>query len=298
MKEIIRLEDCREQMIKNFTTGQEKGTTTYFKEFDNCWTWRRGESNIWSGYSNEGKSIYLKQLCLIKWLSEGKKFVFCSPEDAPAESFFDDLIHTLSGKSTDLGRMNHISEEEYLRCMDRIKDGFIFISLEYPNNTIPNVLEKVKVLIEGGEDIFGVIIDPILKFSRPKDAPERDDLYGGYITMIITDFCRKYNISTHLVMHQVTPKLDSEGYYQKPNLYAIKLGGSFADGIDNVLFVWRPKYSKDKLDTSVTVGSLKIKKQKLTGIPQDLDILFDRMSNRYIYGNNKPVFDFDKYKLK
>ena len=137
-----------------------------------------------------------------------------------------------------------------------------------------------------------------MKFSRTSEAPVRDDLYAGYLTTLLTEFAREFNISLHLVMHQLTPRKEDNGLYPKPSMYQVKSGGSFADGVDNVLFVWRPNYAKDKLDPSVTVGSLKIKKQKLVGVPQDFNILFDRKTNRYISGNGKPVFDFDKYKLK
>ena len=54
--------------------------------------------------ANEGKSEILKQICLIKSLEENKKFVFYSPEDFPPEEFYDGMIHTLSGMSTDKDR--------------------------------------------------------------------------------------------------------------------------------------------------------------------------------------------------
>lgn len=294
---IITIEDCKAEMLKDLTTGQEKGTTTYYGDFDNAWSWKKGEVNIWSGYANEGKSLFIKQLCLIKALAEDKKFVFCSPEDYPPKSFYDDLIHTLSGKTTDIGKYGAITVPEYEKCMEIIKDSIVFLHLKYPNNSIPDVLKEVEEYHKQNE-VFGLIIDPIMKFSRTPEAPIRDDLYAGYLTTLLTEFAREHNISLHLVMHQLTPRKEDNGLYPKPSMYQVKSGGSFADGVDNLLFVWRPNYAKDKLDPSVTIGSLKVKKQKLVGIPQDFTILFDRKTNRYINGNNKPIFDFDRYKLK
>lgn len=288
------IEDCREDMLKDLISGHEKGTTTYFSDFDNAWTWKPGQCNLWTGYANEGKSIFIKQLSMIKYLAEGKKFVFASPEDFPPKSFFDDLIHTLSGKSTDLGRVGAIAQEEYIKCMDRLQDGFEFLHLKPPHNTIPNVLEEVAKM----SGVYGLIIDPILKFARPQGAPERDDIYAGFISSLMTEFARDSEVSLHLVAHQLTPRKNAKDLYDKPSMYQVKGGGSLADGIDNVLFVHRPLYAKDKLDPSVDVGSLKIKKQKLTGIPQDFSISFDRRTNRYTNGNGKPIFDFDKYKLR
>lgn len=294
---LITIDECREEMIKDLTTGQEKGTTTYWEDFDNCWTWRKGEVNVFTGQNNEGKSEFIRQLALIKALSEGKKFIFCSPEDAPPKSWYDNIIHTLSGKTTDIGKFGAITLEEYNKCVDRIGDLMVFLNLTYPDNSVSKVLEIVGEHMKLN-DVYGLIIDPIMKFSRDKGAPERDDLYMSHLTAITTEFARKNNICLFIVAHQVTPRKDENGFYPKPSSYQIKNGGSLADGVDNILFVWRPKYAKDKLDTTVTVGSLKIKKQKLVGIPQDLDIMFDRKTNRYTHANGKPIFDFDKYKVK
>jgi len=49
----------------------------------------------------------------------------------------------------------------------------------------------------------------------------------------------------------------------------------------------------------VQFSSQKIKKQKLTGIPQRFQMAFDRKSNRYIqYGGSLPIFNFDKHSKK
>lgn len=295
--QIVSIEDCGEQMIKDYREGQEKGTTTYFPTFDNGWTWKTGEVNLWTGYSNEGKSLFLKQLCMAKYLAEGKSFLFASPEDFPPKSFFDDLIHTLSGQTTDQGRMGAIREPEYIQCMERLKKGMKFLHLKPPFNTIPEALLSAKEYKEEN-GLYGLIIDPIMKFARPKDAPERDDLFASYMTSYVTEFAREEELSLHLVAHQLTPKKNTKELYDKPSMYSVKTGGSWSDGIDNVLYVHRPNYAKDKLDPTVDVGSLKIKKQKLVGIPQDFSISFDRKTNRYVNGMGVSIFDFDKLKLK
>lgn len=298
---LFKPDDCLESMLTDLKKGKVRGTSTHNLELDKCWTWRTQEANIWTGYSNEGKSLFLKQLCLIKALEENKKFIFCSPEDFPAEEFFDDMIHTLAGQTTDLyyGVDRVISEELYKQCFDLIKDKFLFLYIEPPHNTIKGVLEEFKKLCKQ-EEIFGCIIDPLLKFARPKDFPEKDDQYAAYIGSICVDFARQTNTSFHLVMHQVTPTFDPDTKkYQEPSMYRVKGGGSWADGFDNVLAVWRPQYAKDKLDSEVQFSSQKIKKQKLCGIPQRVQLSFDRKSNRYCYyGTNEPIFDFDKFIYK
>lgn len=294
---LFKPEDSYNDMINYFRNGKVKGSTTYNNKVDQCWTWRVQEANIWTGYANEGKSIWLKQLALIKALEENKKFIFSSPEDFPPDEFYDDLIHTLVGKTTDRSREGVMSEEEYNRAFELIKDKFYFLYVEPPHNTIRGVLEEFKKIAKE-RDIYGCVIDPLLKFARPKEmADSRDDIYAQYVGSICLDFARQFNISFHLIMHQVTPSMDSDTKkYPEPSMYRVKGGGSWSDGFDNILSIWRPNYAADKADTEVQFSSQKIKKQKLVGLPQKFQMAFDRKSNRYIdYETRMPMFNFDKF---
>lgn len=292
---IFKPGDVFPNMLNMFRKGKIKGTTTYNQSLDQAWSWRLQEFNIWTGYSNEGKSEFLKQLCLIKALEENRKFIFCSPEDYPPEEFFDGMIHTLIGRTTDKDSVYCMTEDMYQRAFDLIKDKFYFLYIKPPFNTIENVLKEMENIMNV-EEIYGCIIDPILKFTPSEKAPERDDKYAGYIGSMIVDFVRTKNVCLHMVMHQNTPKLTEKGYYPMPNMYNVKGGGSWSDGVDNLLFVQRPEYAKDKINSSVLVGSQKIKRQKLVGVPQTIQLEFNRISNRYIDANTKQdLFDFDKF---
>lgn len=290
---IYQIEDCLEEMLYDYDNGKRKGTTTHNAKLDQCWTWRKEEFNIWSGYANEGKSLFIKQLCMAKALGSGWKFAFCSPEDYPPAEFFDDMIHTLAGMPTDRDRKNRVPRDVYHKIADRIKDYFYFVYIDPPDNTIESVLGKFKKLLEEGVEIDAFIIDPLLKFARPKGFSEKDDVYAAYVGSMMVDFARKTRTSTHLVMHQVTPRREN-GKYPEPSMYSMKGGGSWADGCDNVLTVWRPNYATDKTDDEVEIHSQKIKKQKLVGIPQRMKIRFNRVTNRYVeYGTGTPLFDFE-----
>lgn len=239
-------------------------------------------------------SLFLKYLCLIKALTDGWKFIISAPEDWPAHEYFDDLLHMMTGQSTDKDSFNQVSEKKYLQALEILKEHFYFVYIKPPDNTIKKVLDIFEPLIhEIGAQVC--IIDPLIKFARPQDAPDRDDQYAAYLTTLLTDFARTTNTSTHLVMHQVTPKPMENGLYPKPSMYAVKGGGSYADGTDNILAIQRSNYAKDKLDTSVTFSSQKIKRQRLVGIPQEFHMRFDRKSNRYTHVDGTDLFNFNKY---
>lgn len=108
--------------------------------------------------------------------------------------------------------------------MPRFNQGQIFLSLyRTPHNTIKKFVEEFKKLCKTSID--GCIIDPLLKFARPKDFSERDDIYANYIGSICVDFARITNTSFHLVMHQLTPNISKDSKkYPEPSMYRIKKG--------------------------------------------------------------------------
>ena len=182
---------------------------------------------------------------------------------------------------------------------DLIKDKFHFLFIKSPKNTIEEIERSFREIMEVDKKIFGVIIDPYIKMSRSKFAPDRDDLYGAYIMNILGDLCRKEKVNGFIIMHQQTPSKDNTGLYPKPDKYNIKSGGTFADTADNVLSIWRPSYATDKINPRVIFSSLKIKKQKLVGIPDDFEMSFDRITNRYCYkATDVPLYNWNKWKFK
>ena len=59
--------------------------------------------------------------------------------------------------------------------------------------------------------------------------------------------------------------------------------------------VWRPDRALDFQSTSVVFASQKIKKQKLVGIPQDVEgIEFNRKQQRYYFNSITPFAKVDE----
>jgi twinkle protein len=286
--------DVLEKMIRGLRIGKIKGTTTYIPEFDNCWTWRKGETNIWTGYNNEGKSQFLIFLTLLKALQEDWKFAFFSPENFPPEEFFDDMIHTISGRTTDPEYKDVIDEFTYTYIAEILQERIKFLYLKPGDATVENILLGFSDLNEE-YNLDGVIIDPWLKVKR-EDKSTREDLYAAEQVAILEDFARTNNLSLHLVMHQTTPQADETGNYPKPELYRIKGGGAYADAIDNSMFTWRPFRRSDIRNTEVRVGSDKIKKQKLVGLAgNEVKLLFNRRTNRYTGLDGRDFIDWGHF---
>ena len=128
---IFTLEDNYTSMLDGFRNGLERGQTTYIDDVDLAWKWRKGEVNVWTGYQNEGKSLFLNQLSLIKAYFDNDKFAIFSPENMPMDDFYNDLIEMLVGKTADkhYGSLQ-MSEVEYLNAASFINSHFYLI---YPH---------------------------------------------------------------------------------------------------------------------------------------------------------------------
>lgn len=293
---IFTIQDVTVSMLDGYRNGQNRGETTGISEIDKAWTWRNGEVNLWTGYQNEGKSLFLNQLCLIKAIISGTKVAVFSPENFPLDDFYNDLIESYIGKSCDPYYLNnYMSEQEYKQAMNFIKDYFFVI---YPEKDfkIQTIFDKAKYLVKK-HGIRTLIIDPYNTIEHLMNAGEREDLYISRFMTQLKRFSIENDISVNLVAHQLTARKNDKdnGRYFRPELNNIKGGGTFADKADNVMYIWRPNRALDFKDPEVVFGSQKIKKQKLVGIPQNVDrITFNVKEQRYYFNGVTPFTYFDK----
>jgi twinkle protein len=291
---IFTLDSVFTSMLDTFRNGKARGTSTYWGEIDCAFTWRSREVTVWTGYQNEGKSLFLESLCVLKAFFEGWKFAVFSPENTPVNDFYDNLIEIFIGKSSDPHfKANQMTESEYVEASEFISNHFFMI---YPDKDfeLNTIFEKTKYLIRK-QGVRCLIIDPYNTVEHKMKSGEREDLYISRFMSEIKRFSIENDITTQLVAHQVTPQKDTKGRYLRPDVNRIKGGGTFADKADNVLFVWRPERALDFGSTEVIFGSQKIKKQKLVGIPQDIcNIQFQRKTNRYYINGESPFDKIDR----
>lgn len=289
---VFFVSDVKDSMLNSYRNGQKRGTTTYVDCIDKSWTWRGGEVNLWTGYQNEGKTLMLNQLCVIRAIKESSRVGIFSPENMPLDDFYNDIIEMYIGKSCDpYYTNNYMSEDEFKKGLQFCEDNFFLI---YPEKDfkIESIFERAKYLIKK-KGIRTLIIDPYNTVEHKMKSGEREDLYISRFMAQLKRFAVEYDLSINLVAHQLTARANDKdgGRYYKPSLNNIKGGGTFADKADNVLIVWRPNRALDFKDKEVIFASQKIKKQKLVGIPQDVtDIFFDVRSNRYVFQGQKPLY--------
>lgn len=289
---IYTIEDVKDSMVKTFTDGKRRGETTHWNTLNENYTHRFGEVTLWTGYMNEGKSTFLKQLLLAKACFDNWKIAVFSPEDFPADEFYDDLIHMYVGKSTDRFDYHVMERAEYNDAMEIIKDKFFYV---YPEKdfTWETVEKKLTYLIRKF-GVKAVILDPYNQFDH-NQGNQREDLYISKFMAKLKHFAVINDVAVHLVAHQVTPLYQAGQDYPQPNAYKIKGGGTFADKADNVCFIWRRFRCTDPKNPLVVFGADKIKKQRLTGKLGQKDFVYDYLTNRYYLNNHNP---FQNIKMK
>lgn len=262
---VFTLQDNFDSMIYGFENGQKRGETTYIDEVDKAWKWRKSEVNVWTGYQNEGKTLFLNQLAVIKSYFDGDKFAVFSPESVPMDDFYNDLIEMFVGTTTDpFYKESQMSKGDYLNAMSFVDKHFYMVYPDF-DFKLDTILQKVKYLVRK-KGIDHLIIDPYNTIEHLMANGEREDLYISRFMAVLKRFAIENDISIHLVAHQITqrPNKEDGGRLPKPMLNNIKGGGTFADKADNVLFVWRPNRLIDFRNNEVIFGSQKIKKQKVS----------------------------------
>lgn len=302
VKDAIYLDDCRDSMLRGFERGYELGQTTYFRCIDSHFRFLKSNVIIFGGYGNHGKSTFLYQLALLQSLKMGDKWAIFSPENLPADFFYNDLIHTLIGKSTILQHKNKMTKAEYVSAMDFIREHFFLI---YPENDSPNpqyINERFEESIKK-HGVTGCITDPFNQLDRDWEVSGRDDKYISDYLNKEKRFAQLNNVYKVTVAHchsRIT--FEDDGTLKTPNVYSLAGGAMWSNKADDIVFIHRPYKHSDPLNTNTTFISDKIKKQRICGTPGEINLEFNPQENRYYGEDGENPFgeldDFIREKLK
>lgn len=285
---IIFLNEMWNKMKDQFLRGKIKGETTFIPELDNHYTFKEGEVSLFSGVGNSGKSTFLYYLLVLQAKYGGHKSAVFTPENEPADEFYDTLIEMYIGKSTDrrAGR-NQMTEEEYSKGAAFIKEHFFFI---YPDtaHTIAEIESNFMYAITN----LGVkfcVVDPYNQLAHRRPAHQREDEYLSEFLTERKRFATAFRINYIMVAHPNTTIRPKEGgEYPVMNFFNLAGGAMWSAKIDNYIVVHRPYQEQDPSNTEVDIYVKKIKKQKLVGIPGMVSFIFNRrLSQFFIKGSSQ-----------
>jgi VirE N-terminal domain/DnaB-like helicase C terminal domain len=282
------IDEVWEMMKYSFVHGKKRGSTTHFTNFDKNFTWKEKDITLIIGSGNAGKTEFATQLMLMKSHFDDWKWAVFTPENYPEDEFYDTLIHAYIGKTTDPHyKDQQMSMEEYEKGYRFIRSHFFYVYPDEESHNIEEVESHFSFYIET-QNINGVLLDPFNQLDI--DFSIRDDQFLSKFLKERKNFAKKYNIHYVITSHPKTMQRDKNtGEYPVVNLYDIAGGAMWNNKIDNLLSVHRPNRMKDPKDTSVEIHTLKIKKQKLVGIPGICSFDYKRITNRYYQDGINPL---------
>lgn len=288
-KDVIYVDDIQEQMYKSFREGFKRGETTYFKSIDKHFRLLKGNIILFGGMGNYGKSKLLKQICLLRAKHNGEKWAIFTPEEMPPEYFYNDLIHSYIGKSVYKWHENQMTEDEYQRGIEFVKNHFFYLYPENDNPTPDYINQRFEEIVKKHK-IDGCIIDPFNQLYNDWEQSGRDDRYINGFLANEKRFALKHNVYKITVHHTKSNVTKTEqGDYRMPTVYDLHGGAMWNNGCDEIVFVHRPYRISNPDDNTTLFKSEKIKKQIICGVPGEVELTFDFMSNRFSDNENTPL---------
>lgn len=271
---VYYLEDIFESMLANFRKGITLAPPTRFRELDEYFRWKKGDITLCTGYGNHGKSFFMIQLMLTKSIWDGWKWAIFSPENFPANDFYDDIIEMYVGKW-----INQMTEQEYI-------DACLFIDLHffyvYPDNEhdINSIHEKFRHLIlKKGVD--GVMIDPFNQLDSNQKAYQREDQYLSEVLKDIKRFALLNNVAYVIIAHPKNPNHIHGQPLPIVDMYDIAGGAMWGNKSDQIISYYRPNFHENKNSPEVKIFIQKLKRKRTGGQLGDCDLTLVWSQKRY-----------------
>ena len=277
---IYYLDDVFPQMIDRFRKGVMLGETTRFGEFDKYFRWKKGDINVIIGYANAGKTTFWLQMMLTKSIFDGWKWAIFSPENYPANDFYDDLVEMYVGKW-----IPDMTEDEYIDACLFLDLHFFYVYPEWEHD-LESIHEKFRYLIlKKGVD--GVLIDPFNQLDKTQKAYERDDQYISNTLKDVKRFALLNAVSYNIIMHPKSPTYNQDKSLPPADMYDIAGGAMTGNKSDQIISYYRPNFHIDKNDANVDIILQKVKRKRTGGSLGTFSIRLNWKTKRYedIFGS-------------
>lgn len=274
-KDIIFLNDVREDMLYDFEHGPAKGETTHMFETDSIFRWAKGELTCMYGIGNHGKTAMAAYLMLQKCVMDDWVWVIFSPEQYPPKWFYTEWVQMFIGRPSK--GPNKMSLAEFKEGMDFIHDHILYL---FPENNDPTAEYVNERFIEAisKRRVDGVMVDPWNQLYHPMHGM-REDQYLSEQFRNCKNLATKEGIVYLVIAHcnSSAANLGKAPYFTRD----LAGGAMWGNKFDNILLYYRPNYEDNPKDNLCQLTSQKIKRQQLNGRPGTVDMIYDL--NRFCF---------------
>lgn len=205
--------DVFKQIEHEYHHGREKGQTTHNKYLDPYFKWMPGYTSVITGWPGHGKSRMFFELLLLRAVFEGKKSAIWPSENLPPKTFYQDLIHTLTGLPADKSQKPHLGSAELKRATDFLRDHIILLNPPTGMGYTPAHMLAICEAAVAKYDVEHCMLDPWNK----QDHSAKVKLGGdeGYLIHTL-GLCTKWSMDTRqcLVLTAHPRRVDDLKYGQ------------------------------------------------------------------------------------
>lgn len=203
-----------------FRNGLQRGDVTgIMPELDKHISFVPGHTCVITGIPNHGKSPFVLMVAACLSIKHGWKWAFFTPEHKPLSIFVAKICELLLGKRMRQGIGFAESEKELAR--EFIQEHFYFIEPENGDNTVENVIDKVKYLVLT-KGIRGAVFDPWNKFEHKLEKGETETTYISRALDKIIYSGQNFGVFNFIIAHPTKIRKNlSTGQYEVPTLYDI-----------------------------------------------------------------------------
>jgi len=286
-KDVVFGKDVWDNALKIYNQGYEKVKGINCPEFDQYFKSKKGEITLLSGHGNYGKSSVFKWMLLCRILLYGEKYALFSPEENPAEEFYNDFVEMLLGCNCTPYEWNGTvnerkpKEQEYKNAYDFVSEHIYYI---YPKDLAPDpeyIKERFLELIIK-KKVSGICIDPFNQLSHNYGSTGgRSDKYLETFLADFKRFALTNDVYAFIIAHPKQMVKDQSGNYPCPDVYDIADGAMWNNKMDNILIYHRPFAQKDPDSSRCEFHSKKIRKQKIVGKRGFLEFDYHRKTRRF-----------------
>jgi twinkle protein len=277
------VEDIFGSMFDNFKKGIKLAPETRFRDLDNYFRWKKGAVNVFTGYANAGKTFFVTQLMLTKSMYDGWKWAVFSPENYPANDFYDDIIEMYNGKS-----LSETNNEEYVSACEFLNEHFFYV---YPDNDhdLLSIHDKFRYLVLK-KGIDGVVIDPFNQLDHNQKTYQREDQYLSDVLKDIKRFALLNNVTYNIVAHPKNPKYEQDKSLPVVDMYDLYGGSMWGNKADHIISYHRPNWHLDKNSPEVEIHIQKVKRKRTGGKQGMVEMRLNWDQKRYIESSESESF--------
>ena len=290
-KDVIFGEDVKGEALAIYDNGYESAKSTYVKEIDYHFKFKKGENTLLSGIGNYGKSTMLKFLLFMQVIKDKEKIAIFSPEELPASEFYHDLVEMWFGQNCTPDNPNRPSKQNYEQIYDMISKHFFFV---YPKDLLPTpeyIKERFLELIIK-EKVRFCVIDPFNQLSNDyKSAGGRTDKYLEVVLSDFGRFAQKNNIYFLIVAHPRQMQKNSSGNYPCPEVFDLADGAMWNNKMDNILMYHLPNRQTTPTDTTCEFHSKKIRRRKIVGQLGSITFEYATKMRRFFFNGHDYMAD-------